>query len=285
MISSPFSDLRVAVRGGGDLGSGVAYRLWRCGFPILITELAHPLLIRRAVSFGSAALEGVITVEGITARRVDSIDVALQTRADGEIPVLIDPTGASFIEYAPTIIVDARMLKVPPPGPLFTREEREESETLVIGLGPGFDAPSNCDVVIETRRSHSLGRVTRLGKAQPDTHEPDNVLGRGVDRVLRAPVDGVVTGLVPIGAIVQQGQSIAEVDGYPVAAPFAGALRGLAHDGLAVKAGAKIADIDPRGEPAYCFSISDKALAIGGGVLEAILSSPKVWRRLKGEPS
>jgi xanthine dehydrogenase accessory factor len=266
------------VRGGGDLGSGVAYRLQRCGFRVLITELAHPLLIRRAVSFGSAAIEGAVTVEGITARRLDSVATALQTQTDGEIPVLIDPAGAFFIEYAPAIIVDARMMKTDP-----GRQPAQAS--LVIGLGPGFDAPSNCDAVIETRRGHTLGRALREGSPMPDTREPEKVLGKGMERVLRTPVDGTVTGLVPIGAIVQQGQTIAMVDGHPVEAPVTGALRGLVHDGLIARAGVKIADIDPRGEPDYCFSISDKALAIGGGVLEAILSSPKVWNYLKGETS
>lgn len=275
MIPFPFGDLRVAVRGGGDLGSGVAYRLCRCGFPILITEQAYPLLIRRAVSFGSAALEGVITIEGITARRVDTVTAVLQAQADGEIPVLIEPAGISLIEYAPIILVDARMLKADPGA-------QPAQASLVIGLGPGFEAPGNCDAVIETRRGHTLGRVIYEGKPMPDTREPEKVLGKGAERVLRAPVDGMVTGLAPIGAIAEQGQTIARVDGQPVAAPFAGAVRGLAHDGLIVQAGAKIADIDPRGESVYCFTFSDKSLAVGGGVLEAILSSPAIWSQVKG---
>jgi xanthine dehydrogenase accessory factor len=275
MSSPPLSNLRVAVRGGGDLGSGVAYRLCRCGFSVLITELSHPLLIRRAVSFGSAAIEGAITVEGITARRADSISAAFQAQSDGEIPVLIDPAGTSFIEYKPTIIVDARMLKADP-----GRQPAQAS--LIIGLGPGFDAPGNCDAVIETSRGHALGRVIREGKPLSDTREPETVLGRGMERVLHAPVDGVITGMAPIGGVVQQGQVIATVDHQPVVVPFAGAVRGLVHDGLLVQAGAKIADIDPRSEPAYCFSISDKALAIGGGVLEAIFSAPAIWAHLKG---
>jgi xanthine dehydrogenase accessory factor len=271
----PFSGFRVVVRGGGDLGSGVAYRLWHCGFPVLITELAWPLLIRRTVSFGSAATEGSITVEGITARRVDDIREALQAHADGDIPVLIDPEGTICSAYAPSIMVDARMLKrAPGRHPFLT--------PLTIGLGPGYSAPNNCDAVIETKRGHTLGRVIREGEALPDTREPGTVLGRGADRVLRAPVDGAVTGLASIGAIVEQGQVIAKVDEHPVATPFAGALRGLVYDGLIVQAGAKIADIDPRGEPAYCFTISDKALAIGGGVLEAIFSTPVFREHLKG---
>lgn len=275
MTASPFSDLRVVVRGGGDLGSGVAYRLRRCGFPILITELAHPLLIRRAVSFGSAAIDGTITVEGITARRVDSISAALQTQASGEIPALIDPGGACLSEYDPVIIVDARMLKANP-------GKQPVKASLIIGLGPGFRAPYNCDAVVETKRGHTLGRVFGKGAALADTGEPDPVLEISSTRVLRAPTEGRIAGLVPIGAIVVEGQNIARIDQHLVAAPISGALRGLIHDGSTVQAGTKIADIDPRGKSIYCFSISDKALAVGGGVLEAILSAPAIWPHLKG---
>jgi xanthine dehydrogenase accessory factor len=273
VIRSPFGYLRVAVRGGGDLGSGVIYRLWRCGFPVLVTELSHPLLLRRAVSFGSAIREGTITIEGAAARRVDDIGMALQTQANGEIPVLADPAGDIYPEYAPTIVIDARMLKTKP-------ETLPFKASMRIGLGPGFSAPANCDVVIETRRGHTLGRAIRDGKASEDTGQPEAVMGISSERVLRAPVDGTITSLVSIGSLVTKGQHIASIDGHPVEAPFAGALRGLVYDGLAVRSGAKIADIDPRGEPAYCFMISEKALAIGGGVLEAILSSPAIWERL-----
>ncbi|MBN1429024.1 MAG: EF2563 family selenium-dependent molybdenum hydroxylase system protein [Anaerolineae bacterium] len=278
MIHSPFSNLRVVVRGGGDLGSGIAYRLWCCDFPVLITELAHPLLIRRAVSFGSAIIEGAITVEGATARRADTLAMALQVQSKGEIAALIDPDGLTCAEYSPAIIIDARMMKRDPgPCPF--------DAPLVIGLGPGFDAPNNCDAVIETKRGHTLGRVIRRGMALGDSGTPEPVMGMASERVLRAPAAGTITGLAPIGAMVEKGQIIARVDGHPVEAPFAGVLRGLAHDGLTVQAGAKIADIDPRGEPAHCFMISEKSLAIGGGVLEAVFSSPSIWEQLKGTGS
>ena len=274
MKRSPFNRFRVAVRGGGDLGSGVAFRLWRCGFSVLITELAHPLLIRQTVSFGSAVFDGSITVEGATARRTEDVAAALQSQAQGEIAVVIDPDSFFCAEYKPIVLVDARMLKRDPGA-------QPVDAPLVIGLGPGFHVPGNCDAVIETKRGHSLGRVIRQGAALADTGEPDAVLGIASERALRAPVDGVVTGLSPIGAVVAKGQAIAKIDGHPVEAPFAGVLRGMAHDGLAVQAGTKIGDIDPRNDPAYCFSISDKALAIGGGVLEAILSSPIFWEHLR----
>jgi xanthine dehydrogenase accessory factor len=269
-----FGQTRVAIQGGGDLGSGVAYRLVRCGFPVLITELAHPLLLRRAVAFGSAALEGQVTVEGITARRVVNLAQATQFQSTGGIPVMVDPEGACLAEYAPCVLVDARMLKRPPVDP-------PVKPALLIGLGPGFVAPENCDAAIETNRGHNLGRVIRQGETQPDTAQPGGVMGHREDRVLRAPADGPLTSLVSIGALVHEGQPIAAVNGHTVVAPFEGVLRGLIHDNVEVTQGLKIADVDPRADPSHSFTISEKALAVGGGVVEAILSSAAIRELLQ----
>lgn len=274
MITSPFGAIRVAIRGGGDLGSGVAYRLHKVGFPVLITELPQPLLVRRAVAFGSAAVEGVITVEGVTARRAASIDEALAVQAAGEIAVLIDPEGYWLPPYDPVVLIDARMLKRDP-GPQPVRAP------LVIGLGPGFVAPHNCDAVLETNRGHNLGRVIWQGAAEPDTKLPGRVGDKVAERVLRAPVSGIVRGLASIGDRLHTGDPIAEVAGQIVTAPFDGVLRGLVHDGLHVEAGMKIGDLDPRGERAYCFTISEKSLALGGAALEAVLSHPEVRKRIR----
>lgn len=274
MNETPFQHIRIALRGGGDLGSGVAYRLHRCGFPILITELARPLLVRRAVSFGSAIVEGKITVEGVAARRADDIGEALSIQKSGDIAVIVDPVGEALSDYAPAVLIDARMKKTDP-GP------RPVEVPLVIGLGPGFTAPDSCDAAIETNRGHHLGRVIWQGAAEPDTGRPGNVLNQTSGRVLRAPVDGVVTGLESIGVTLKKDQPVAVVGEKTVVAPFDGVLRGLIHDGLAVQAGAKIGDVDPRADPSYCFTISEKALAIGGGVLEAIFTCPVIRERIR----
>jgi len=269
-----FPSIRVAIRGGGDLATGVAYRLHRCGFPVLITELPSPLMVRRAVSFGSAVIEGTLTVDGVEARRADSLEEAIAIQSDDVIPVLVDPEAALLAEYAPTVLVDARMLKRMPE-PLSFRP------LLVIGLGPGFTAPENCDLVIETMRGHTLGRVIRQGSAQADTGQPDPVMGHSSDRVLRAPADGILVTLASIGEKVEKGQPVAQVGTEVITAPFNGVIRGLIHNGLTVKKGTKVGDVDPRGDPAYCFMISDKSLAIGGGVLEAMLSWSGVRERIQ----
>lgn len=274
MSDSLFSAIRVAIRGGGDLGSGVAYRLFRAGFPVLITELAHPKLVRRAVAYGSAAIEGSVTVDGVTARRADSLEEALAIQRRGEIAVLIDPEGKSLPAYDPVVLVDARMLKRDP-GPQPIRAP------LVIGMGPGFTAPVNCDAALETKRGHNLGRVIWRGSAEANTGEPGQVGKYTGQRVLRAPADGIVRGLEPIGAMLRAGQIVAEVNGQAVAAPFDGVLRGLVRDGLYVSAGTKIGDVDPRGERDNCFTISDKSLALGGAALEAVLSHPGVRRTIQ----
>ncbi len=258
----------VLIRGGGDLASGVALRLYRAGLRVVITELPEPLAVRRTVSFSEAVVAGEVTVEGIRARRVtdasDSLRV-LQLLSKGAIPVLVDPEAVSAQSLHPTVIVDARMRKQPP-------EPLRHTARLFLGLGPGFTAPKDCHLVIETRRGHTLGRVISQGTASPDSGVPEGVLEFRAERVLRAPVAGVLKTFVQIGDHLDESQLIAEVDGSPVTAAFPGALRGLLPDGRTVSAGMKIGDLDPRDDPSLCSLVSDKSLAVGGGVLEAILS-------------
>jgi xanthine dehydrogenase accessory factor len=258
----------VIIRGGGDLASGVAYRLVRSGLRVIVTELEQPLAVRRKVSFAEAINAGVTVVEGITARKVeDPTDTLriLQIIAKGHLPVLADPSGQSVLALHPSVIVDARMLKKPP-------EPLRHNARLFIGLGPGFEAGKNCHAVIETRRGHTLGRVYWSGTPEPDTGLPENVAEYGVERVLRSPLAGELLPLVEIGDIVEAGQDVAEVSGEKIKASFKGVVRGLLRSGQLVTPGLKIGDIDPRLNPQLCSLISDKALAIGGGVLEAILS-------------
>jgi xanthine dehydrogenase accessory factor len=266
----------VLIRGGGDLASGVALRLYWAGFKILISELAQPLAVRRRVSFAEAIYAGETQIESVTARKVadptDSLRV-LQIFSKGQIPVLVDPDGKAGVALYPTVIVDARMTKRPP-------EPLRHMAKLYIGLGPGFIAGENCHVVIETNRGHCLGRVIWQGSAEGDTGVPEQVVDRGGDRVLHAPADGELVADAEIGDHLEAGQLVAEVAGQSVYAPFKGVLRGLAYPGLTVRQGLKIGDVDPRDDPRFCTLVSDKALAIGGGVLEAILSKPELRSHL-----
>jgi len=264
-----FRDISVIVRGGGDLASGVVYRLVKAGFPVLVTELERPLAIRRTVVFASAVYDGQVTVEGITARLVSGPEQASALWAAGEVPVLIDPAGESIRALQPAVVVDARLAKRNLGTTLF-------DAPLVIALGPGFVAGVDCHAVIETKRGHFLGRVIWQGAAEPDTGRPGSVQGHEADRVLRAPCDGQLIALAQIGDAVQEGQVLATVAGEPVRAPFDGVLRGMLHPAVPVTRGLKIGDVDPRGVRAHCFTISEKSLAIGGGVLEAILSAPQL---------
>jgi len=269
----------VLLRGGGDLASGVALRLHRAGFQLVITELDRPLAVRRTVSFAETVYEGQHTIEGVTGRLVkpDQLPAALEA---GEIPVLIDPDANILLSPAETmssflfpVVIDARLIKQPPaPLPV--------SVPLHIGLGPGFQAGVNCHAVIETRRSHTLGRVYWTGTTQPDSGQPEG----DPRRVLRAPADGILSAKTKIGEHVEAGQVVAVVseqysvasEQYSVVSPLKGMLRGLLHDGLPVTKGLKIGDVDPRDDPSACFLVSDKALAIGGAVLEAILTREKI---------
>lgn len=256
----------VLIRGAGDLASGVAARLHRCGFPVVMTELPQPLMVRRAVCFGEAVYEGEVEVEGIVARCTSDIAAVRRALAGHVIPVLVDPMAACRDALAPATLVDGIMAK------RNTGTQRADAE-LVIGLGPGFTAGADCHAVIETQRGHWLGRVYWQGAAQPDTGVPGDIGAAATPtRVVRAPIAGRLEAHAAIGDQVSAGQVIATVADAPVCAPCTGVLRGLVRPGLSVAAGLKIGDVDPRGERAHCFTISDKSLAVGGGVLEAILT-------------
>jgi xanthine dehydrogenase accessory factor len=263
----------ILIRGGGDLASGAALRLHRIGFQIVIIELEKPLAIRRTVSFCEAIYEGSQTIEGTTARLV-SADQLQVTMEAGEIPVMADP-GANILRNQfltsphSTFVIDARLLKSDP-------EPLAVTVPLHIGLGPGFIAGENCSAVIETRRSHTLGRVYWKGSAQADSAQPDG----DARRVIRATTNGSLTAHVNIGDHIKEGQFIGEMsskngENSKIISPISGVIRGLIHPGVDITNGMKIADIDPRDDSSACFLVSDKALAVAGGVMETVLTFMK----------
>lgn len=264
------------ILGAGDMASGVALRLRRVGLQVVMTELPKPLAVRRTVCFAEAAYSGDVTVEGVTARRVtDPTDKfrIIQILAKGFIPLLIDPEATAINELHPNIIVDARMRKI-------RAELLGSAGMVIVGLGPGFEAGVNCTAVIETARGHRLGRVYWQGLAEPDTSLPDPVGSYRDQRVLRAPSNGELVPHAQIGDLIEAGQLIAEVSGQPVVAPFKGILRGLIHPSVQVTTGLKIGDLDPRQDPLLVSLVSEKALAVGAGVLEVILSRPNLRAHL-----
>ncbi|HZP94957.1 MAG TPA: selenium-dependent molybdenum cofactor biosynthesis protein YqeB [Candidatus Limnocylindria bacterium] len=255
---------RVVVKGAGDLASGVAYRLHQSGFTVVMTEIAQPTVVRRGVSFAQAVFDGTAVVEGVRARLSATADDALVVARSRDIAVVVDPEAHVVRRLRPVAVVDAIVAK------------RNTGTTLddapiVIGLGPGFRAGVDVHAVVETNRGHRLGRVILDGEAEPDTGVPAPVEGHGADRVLRAPADGVFVGVRGIGDRVAAGEVVGLVGTAEVRSAFAGCLRGLIQTGVHVRAGMKIGDVDPRAAREHCFTISDKALAVGGGVLEAVL--------------
>jgi len=253
--------MNILIRGGGDIASGVALRLHRTGHHVFITELPQPLAVRRTVSFAETVYEGEWAVEEVMSRRAESMTQAVEFSQSGFIPVLVAPElDTVTLDYA--VLVDARLKKA-------VANYRLARQPLIIGLGPGFTSGGNCHAVIETNRGHTLGRVYWNGSAQTDTATPEG----DPRRVLRASTDGVVVAQAEIGQHVEAGQVVASVAGEPVRSPFKGVVRGLIHPGLSVSKGLKIGDIDSRDDPNLCRLVSDKALAVGGGVLEAILGN------------
>jgi xanthine dehydrogenase accessory factor len=268
-INPIFKNIFILIKGAGDMASGVAYRLKRAGFPLIMTELPTPLMVRRAVCYGEAVYSGETSVEGITARRVDTPTEARRLVQSDIIPVLVAPEPSIVGAFKPQVLIDAIMAKI-------NTGTTSDDASLVVALGPGFTAGQDCHAVIETNRGHWLGRVIYEGTAEPDTKKPGSVKGYVVDRVLRAPANGHVAAIANLGDHIKQGQLIATIAGQEVRAPFDGVLRGLIHPNVTVTTGFKIGDLDPRGVARHCFTLSEKSLAVGGGVLEAVLASDVV---------
>jgi len=263
----------VLIRGGGDLASGVAIRLFRVGIHVIISEIAQPLAVRRLVSFAEAIYASHIQIEEVIGQRVDNANDAIHGIENGIIPVIIDP-GAEVRHAIPTIaIVDGRMTKRSP-------GYRLDFASFCVGLGPGFEVGANCHALVETKRGPFLGRVYWQGKAEEDTGMPETVGVHQAERVLRAPADGIFFSHLKIGDFIKKGDMLAEVEGQPLLAHFDGMLRGLLHDGLPVLRDVKVGDLDPRQDERLCKMVSDKALAVGGGVLEAILGRSEIRSRL-----
>jgi len=268
-------DSLIVLRGGGDLGTGVAHRLSRSGYRVVVLETGEPRAVRRRVAFAEAVHAGETTVQGVLARRVqgDEVGSAWTGRGGGSgargrapwVPVVVDPEGKLVRRLEPDVVIDARMAK------RNLGTEREDAR-LTVALGPGFEAGRDVDIVIETKRGHSLGTVIEEGPALADTGVPGEVAGVSVERLLRSPADGVFRATKVIGDIVAEGDEVATVDGKPVVAATGGIIRGLIADGLTVSEGEKVGDVDRRGRDVDPGAISDKARAIGGAVLEALLS-------------
>lgn len=260
----------VIVRGGGDIATGTIYKLYKCGFKVIILETDNPSAIRRNVAFSEAVYEGKQTVEDVTCYLAESLDNAVQMLEENKLPLLVDPNGESIQRLNPIVVVDAILAKKN----LGTHKDMSD---IVIGLGPGFEAGRDVHVVIETMRGHNLGRIIYKGKALENTGIPAIVGGYGRERVIKSPADGILLNKGKISDVVNKGDILAVVKTkdkeIPVPATIDGILRGLIRDEYPVTKGFKIADIDPRlSEIENCFTISDKARCIAGGVLEAIMN-------------
>ena len=258
----------VAVKGAGDLATGVIHRPKRAGFAVMATELPHPTVLRRTIAFAEAIALGQMTVEGITAQYAHSIEDVRAGVANGFVPILIDPEGIVFKQIQPDVLVEATLSK-------YNSGITINDAPIVIALGPGYKAGIDAHAVIETNRGHNLGRVYLEGNAEPNTGVPGTIGGYAGERLLRAPCAGRLYGMHQIGDQIREGEVVAIVksdqDAVPITATIPGILRGLVRDNLRVSSGMKIGDIDPRAIREHCFTISDKSRAIGGGVLEAIL--------------
>ncbi|WP_270749795.1 selenium-dependent molybdenum cofactor biosynthesis protein YqeB [Fusobacterium hominis] len=258
-------DMVVVVRGGGDIATGSIQKLYRTGFKVLILEIDRPSAIRRKVAFCEAVYDNVVEVENIVCRRCSCMDEIEKCWSENEIPLAVDPDGEYIDLMKPDAVIDAILAKK-------NMGTKIKMAPIVIGLGPGFDAGVNCHIAIETMRGHNLGRLIFKGPTMKNTGVPGIIKGIGKERVIYSPIAGIIKNIKDIGDIVAKDEVLATIDDVPVRATISGVLRGIIRDGYEVSEKFKIADIDPRiEEQQNCYTISDKARAVGGATLEAVL--------------
>lgn len=264
MSYSEFAEnTQIIIRGAGDLASCVAIKLHRCGFSVIMLDLAEPTVIRRTVSFAQAMFDGSAVVEGVKAVKTDIDNV--KPFENKYIQVVADPEGKLIETLKPQILIDAILAKK-------NLGTTKDMAPFVVALGPGFTAGQDCDAVIETQRGHKLGSIIYSGSAIPNTGIPGLIGGYGKERVMHSPCSGTFKAVKKIGDLVQAGEAVAFVNDKPVITTISGKIRGMLHDGLVIPEGFKVADVDPRGEEIDHNLCSDKARAIAGGVLEAVLA-------------
>lgn len=256
--------MMILIKGAGDLATGIAYRLNKSGFDIVMTEIDKPTTVRRTVAFSQAVFDNEILIEGIKGVKVNNINEIYKEINQGNIPIIIDEKAEIIKELKPDVVVDAIIAKK-------NLGTSIEDAPIVIGVGPGFEAKVDCHLVVETKRGHYLGKVIEEGSAIPNTGVPGNIGGYTKERIIRASSNGKIKPVVSIGDFVKKGDVVAYVDGVEVLAQIDGIVRGMLQEGIEVFKGMKSGDIDPRCEKDHCFTISDKARSIGGGVLEAIM--------------
>jgi len=256
-------DIKILLKGGGDLATGIGYRLNRAGFKLLVIEKPEPTAIRRTVSFASAIYQDNIEIEGVKAMKINSPRELKLSWSKNKVPVTTTDQTALLTSFQPDIIIDGRMLKE-------STDQTIDEASLVIGIGPGFKINQNCNLAVETNRGHHLGRVIYEGSTAKNTGSPGNVNGYTDERVIHAPEAGIFQSDYQIGQKIKSGAIIGKINNKPLKAEIDGVIRGLLKPGIKITAGTKLADIDPRSKKDYCYYISDKALAIAGGVLEAI---------------
>ncbi len=258
------TELVVLIKGGGEVASGVAHRLFHAHFKVCLTETSHPQAVSRGVTFSEAVYDGEKEVEGVAAKLVKSAGEIPKAWEENKLPIIVDPETKVKDVLKPDVLVDAILAKK-------NLGTKISDASLVIGLGPGFQAGKDVHVVIETNRGHNMGKVILQGEAEPNTGTPGEIAGVSAERVFRAPRTGQFSTKKKIGDYVQAGEVVAFVGGAPVKALVGGVIRGLLRDGTEVHNGMKAGDVDPRGIKEYCYTISDKSRAIAGGVLEVIL--------------
>jgi xanthine dehydrogenase accessory factor len=255
----------ILVRGSGDVGSAVAYTLFKAGRAVVIHDSTEPAATRRKMAFCDAVFDGEAILEDVRAKLINDVpQISAALHYGNVVPLTTLDLALIFAGLKPGVLVDARMRKH------FQPEVQITLAPFTIGLGPNFAAGETVHAAIETGWNDGLGKVIWKGSTRPLEGEPQTIAGHARDRYVYAPAAGIFRTRLQIGALIAAGQHVATIGDMPLHAPISGMLRGLTRDGVPVSAKTKVIEVDPRGALSRVAGIAERPGKIANGVLQAI---------------
>lgn len=258
----------ILVCGIGEIASATARRLAGEGYAVAIHQETPPATLRRLMSFSDAWFDVQASLDGFSARRADTSSEFLLGLQTGEFVPILTQRFIDVTERWPwDIIVATAEDGETPPEPVLNLAE------FTIGVGPDFQAGTDCHVAIQTE-GRDPGAIVREGAPLRFPKSPVEETSRII-----AEASGVFRARQSIGSCVRAGDILGEIGDAPVYSPVAGRIKGLARKELAVRDGTAVAEIC-RSDAGQVAGMSERSMLIARGVAFAIEAELQGWTPL-----